>query len=106
VDGAVGFAPKLDGAIVSITLSTGDAVALGPEAKLACIERAGATPNDDARLKAPLAVAHGRPVTKLSLAHVWELLLYRNLMGQIYFDVLKPMCDEYRTLIPDELKQP
>jgi len=39
-----------------------------------------------------------------------EFVKYRtvigNLMGQIYFDVLKPIYDKYPALIPDGLKQP
>jgi hypothetical protein len=39
-----------------------------------------------------------------------EFVRYRTvigkLMGQIYFDVLKPIYDKYPALIPDELKQP
>ena len=37
-----------------------------------------------------------------------EFVRYRtvigNLMGQIYFEVLKPIYDKYPALIPDELK--
>jgi hypothetical protein len=47
----------------------GDELVLGARTKLASVGRAGAAAIDEARLEAMLAVAYGRPITRLSLAH-------------------------------------
>jgi hypothetical protein len=47
----------------------GDELVLGARTKLASIGRPGAATIDEARLEAMLAIAYGRPITKLSLAH-------------------------------------
>lgn len=51
-----------------LTFDGGELV-LGARTKLASVGRAGTAPIDETRLEAMLAVAYGRPVTKLSLAH-------------------------------------
>jgi len=51
-----------------LTFDGGELV-LGARTKLASVGRAGAAPIDEARLEAMLAIAYGRPITKLSLAH-------------------------------------
>jgi hypothetical protein len=43
--------------------------ALGAGAKLACVKPGSGTPIDEPRLEAMLAIANGRPIDKLRLAH-------------------------------------
>jgi hypothetical protein len=48
---------------------TFDGDALGAGAKLVCLKRGSDTPIDEPHLEAMLAIAYGRPIDKLRLAH-------------------------------------
>jgi hypothetical protein len=67
---AARFAPDSFGAALYPQLTfESDALMLGAGAKLACAKRSSAAPIDEPRLEAVLAVAYGRPIDKLPLAH-------------------------------------
>jgi hypothetical protein len=61
--------PSSEGALYPQLTFDSDALVLGAGVKLACVKGGSATPIDEPRLEVMLAVAYGRAISRLPLAH-------------------------------------